>query len=184
MITLAADCLLFRLANGESVPFSADMLNFEVSGEAAQVFDEDFVKHAAQAVFHYFRKELGRESITMGEFAGALEKVLKGFQPGASQREQKEARAICGSDLCELARESGAGCELVFFPLLRADVRRQLQGRAPLVRFRGLRACVKQLAGSTRWSSRCRGLEEQILGFLRECLSAEARPGEGTMLVE
>ena len=30
MITLASECLLFELANGESVPFSAEMISVEI----------------------------------------------------------------------------------------------------------------------------------------------------------
>lgn len=183
MITLAADCLLFRLASGESVPFSAEMLSFEVTPGAARSFDEEVVKQAAKAVFHYFRHELGRDSVTVGEFAGALEKVLKGFKEQAGCRSERPHVIGSGSDLRELAGESGAGCELLFFPMLRADLRRQLQGNTRLVRFRRLRDCVKHLAGTARWSSRCRHLEEQILEFLRECLSAEAGLGSA-MVVE
>ncbi len=182
MITLATDCLLFRLASGESVPFSAEMLTFEVTPGAAQTFDEEVVRHAAKAVFHYFRHELGRESVTVGEFAGALEKVLRGFKEQAGSTPERTRMVGCGSDLRELAGETGAGCELLFYPMLRAELRRQLQENAGLVRFRGLRGCVKVLAGTARWSSRCRNLEEQILEFLRECLSAEAGLGSGMVV--
>ena len=53
-----------------------------------------------------------------------------------------------------LARESGDARELVFFPRLRRELRTQLQNSPRVVRFRGLRGCVKQLAGARRWS-RC-----------------------------
>ena len=51
MIALASDCLLFRMASGESVPFSADMVSVEVLGESAKLFDAEFIRHAANAVF-------------------------------------------------------------------------------------------------------------------------------------
>ena len=60
MITLAADCLLVEMATGESIPFSADMACVELAGGTAELFDEEFVRHAARAVFHYFKHELGR----------------------------------------------------------------------------------------------------------------------------
>ncbi|HWH70149.1 MAG TPA: hypothetical protein VNT26_12245, partial [Candidatus Sulfotelmatobacter sp.] len=65
MITLAADCMLFRLAGGESIPFSAEMISVELMGETAQWFDPEFVRHAANAVFHYFKHELGRQSVSV-----------------------------------------------------------------------------------------------------------------------
>ena len=80
MITLASECLLFELASGESVPFSAEMISVELTGDNTGMFDPEFVKHATNAVFHYFKYEVGRETITVGEFAGALEKVLRGFE--------------------------------------------------------------------------------------------------------
>lgn len=182
MITLAEGCLLFELQSGESVPYSADMLTVELMGETSQWFDTDFVKQAAKAIFHYFRHDLGRESITVGEFAEALEKVLSGFKDVA-----EEPSAIAGvreSDLHRLACESGDGCELFFFPRLRDELRQQLQSNPRMLRFRGLRDCVKQLTGAQRWTVRCQTLEEQVVAFLRQCLSTEARQAEFAMVVE
>ena len=55
------------------------MITVEVVGEMAALFDPEFLKEAAAAVFHYFRDELSRESVTVTEFADALEKILRGF---------------------------------------------------------------------------------------------------------
>ena len=79
MIALAYDCLLFQTSNGESIPFSAEMISVELTGEGIGEFDPEFLKHAASAVFHYFKHDLKRVTVTVGEFAGALEKVLRGF---------------------------------------------------------------------------------------------------------
>src|SRR5262245_212106 len=157
MITLATDCLLFQLANGESVPFSAEMISIELSGENAGAFDPHFVQNAANAVFHYFKNDLGRLTVTVGEFAGALEKVLRGFGPSAQAVEKKKP-GLLESDLRQLAFESGKGCELFFFRRLRDELRLQLQREPRMVRFHGLRSCVKQLTGARRWSMRCQYL--------------------------
>src|SRR5690349_5597856 len=99
MITLAKDCLLFRLENGEQVPFSAEMISVEVTCDTSSWFDPDMACQAAKAVFHYFKSELGRQSVTAEEFAGAMEKVLKGFQLGEPG---KSANAnVVESDLCQ-----------------------------------------------------------------------------------
>ena len=183
MITLASDCLLFQMANGERVPFSAEMITVEISGDTAKWLDQEFVTHAAKAVFHYFRAELGRQTVTVAEFAEAMEKVLGGFaEPDAPKDES--VPSVLESDLSRLAREFGQGCELIFFPRLRRELRQQLQQAPKVVRFRGLRGCVKQLVGAQRWSGRCQGLEEQIVRFLRECLSAEARKADFAMVVD
>jgi hypothetical protein len=185
MITLAWDCLLFQLASGESIPFSADMISVELSGDSVGMFDPEFVKHATNAVFHYFKHELGRQTITVGEFACALEKVLRGFEFDAGPREKAPANPrILESDLRRLAREAGAGCELIFFHRLRDELRCQLRQAPKMVRFRGLRGCVKHLAGARRWCSRCRTLHDQIVEYLRHCLTAEAARTDCALLVE
>jgi hypothetical protein len=185
MITLGSDCLLFQMANGESIPYSASMISIELMGETAQLFEAEFVQHAAQAVFHYFRAELGRQKVTVGEFAEALEKVLKGFRlSAAAPKPVQPASRMVESDLARLANESGSGCELLFFPRLRDELRQQLSRSPRLVRFRGLRSCVKQLVGAQRWSSRCSSVEEHIVTYLRECLSAERKSEELALLVD
>jgi len=181
MITLATDCLLFQLANGESVPFSAEMISVELSGDGACQFDPHFVQHAANAVFHYFKNDLGRLSVTVGEFAGALEKVLRGF--GLTVPENSRPRVL-ESDLRLLAFESGKGCELFFFPRLRDELRLKLQHAPRILRFRGLRSCVKQLAGRQRWCACCQTLHDQIVEYLRNCFSAETNQENCALLVD
>ena len=185
MISLSSDCLLFELGSGESVPLSASMVSVELVDDSASPLEPEFVKHAAASVFHYFKHDLGRETITVAEFAGALEKILAGFGLSvstASDEPPGAPRAI--ADLRLLAHEAGGANELFFYPRLREQIRTQLQQSPQLVRFRGLRGCVKQLVGARRWSPRCEALHSQILEFLRECLSAEKRNAECMLVVE
>jgi len=185
MITLAADCLLFELASGESVPYSAEMVAVELEGDTADLFDAEFVRHAANAVFHYFKHELGRQTVSVGEFAGALEKLLRGFAATARQTQDANCRPrVLESDLLRMARESGQGCELLFFARLRAELQRHLQQAPRVLRFRGLRDCVKQLTGARRWGQRCQHLEGEIVAYLRQCLSASSTPEEFALMVE
>lgn len=188
MITLATDYLLFQMTNGETVPFSAEMISVELSGEDTGMIDPEYVKQATNAVFHYFKFELGRHMITVGEFSSALERVLSNFDFGLG-RAKKESRQtaepnVLESDLCLLATESGDGCELFFFNRLRDELRHQLQQAPRMVRFHGLRGCVKQLAGAQRWCPRCRTLHHQIVEFLRNCLNAEAVQQDCALVVE
>jgi hypothetical protein len=60
MIALQSDCLLFQLANGESVPCSAEMISVEITGNSAGLLEPEMLRHAAASVFHYFKKELER----------------------------------------------------------------------------------------------------------------------------
>lgn len=184
MITLSEDCLLFQLANGESVPFSADMISVELMGDTAQWLDSELVKQAAKAVFHYFKHELGRRSVTTEDFAASLEKVLRGFRLQAQPEPVAQSAGLIESDLWRLARETGEARELVFFPRLREELRLQLKRRPGALRFHGLRGCVKHLVGADRWCVRCRSLEEQIVEYLRQCLTCEPKPPEFALIVE
>ena len=183
MISLSQDCLLFELSSGESIPFSSEMISIELMGDAAMQFDPELIQHAAASVFHYFRNDLARETVTVGEFAEALEKVLRGLGLYVATTEPQSTGAA-GADLRMLARESGDARELVFFPRLRHELRALLQTSPRLVRFRGLRGCVKHLAGARRWGPRCQTLHDHIVGYLRECLSAEPRDSDCTLMVE
>src|SRR6267378_5767941 len=161
MISLASDCLLFQLSSGESVPFTADMISVEVMGESTGGVEPEFIKHATASVFHYFKHELNREMISVAEFAGALEKVLRGFGFKVhSDEDAAPAGKTVEGDLRLLARETIEACELFFFPRLRDALRTQLRRSPQGVRFHGLRGCVKHLAGAQRWSPRCQSLHD------------------------
>jgi hypothetical protein len=183
MIALATDYLVFQMATGESVPFSADAISDELIGGNDSTYDPELVGHAANAVFHYFKHELGYQTVTVGEFAAALEKVLDGFNLGERGTVER-AKLLRETDLCELARDCGVGGELAFFPRLRAELGLHLQGGSRVIRFGGLRNCVKQLSGARRWSVKCQVMQEQMVEYLRKCLRALAKGKEVALVVE
>jgi hypothetical protein len=187
MIALQSDCLIFQLNNGESIPCSAEMISVEIVGGADdfEALDPKMLRHATASVFHYFKTELERESVTVGEFAQALEKALRGL--GLTLFAEKcEAciNATLEADLALIARESADSLELFFFPRLRHELRTQLRHSPRVLRFYGLRGCVKQLAGARRWSSRCEKMEEQVVEYLRQCLTAEPQKNGCALVVE
>jgi len=186
MIKLSSEFLMFQLTTGESVPLCAETISVELAGSSTSLYEPEFVKQAAKAVFHYFRHELGCQTITVAEFADSLERVLRGFGATAHVEDPEpkiHKPLVRESDLRLLACDSGKGCELFFFPRLRDELRAQMRESAPLLRFRGLRGCVKQLAGARRWCPRCQRLHNQILEFLRNCATAEAAGGKCALLV-
>ena len=185
MILLAGDCLLFELPSGESVPFSAEMISIEIADGAGGVMEQDFVEHAAASVFHYFKHDLGRKTVSVAEFASAFETVLNGLGLKLDAgRLTTTSVAKLTKDLRLLAHDAGDGCELAFFPRLREAVREQMQASPQLVRFHGLRGCVKRLSGAQRWSPRCENLRDQIVEFLRRTLSLETRDAACGLVVE
>jgi hypothetical protein len=185
MIALQSDCLIFQLNNGESVPCSPEMISVELVGDSGGLLDPEVLRHAAASVFHYFKKELDRETVTVGEFAGALEKVLRrlGLTLSADGFEARPPETI-ETDLGLFANQSGDSLELFFFPRLRDELRAQLRQSPRVLRFRGLRGCVKQLAGAQRWSARCEKMQEQVVEYLRECLTAEPEQNGCALVVE
>jgi hypothetical protein len=185
MIALSSDCLLFQLTSGESVPCSAEMITIEIAGNSQGLVDPEMLRHAAASVFHYFKIELARQSVTVGEFTLALEKVLRNFGLTLyADGPPPLAKQILEADLGLLARESADSLELFFFPRLRDELRMQLRQSPRVLRFRGLRVCVKQLAGAQRWSARCEKMQDQIVGYLRECLTAEPNQADCALVVE
>jgi hypothetical protein len=183
MIALATDYLVFQMATGESVPFSADAISDELIGGNDSTYDPEVVGHAANAVFHYFKHELGYQTVTVGEFAAALEKVMEGFNLGERGTVDR-AKLLRETDLCALARDCGVGGELAFFPRLREELGVHLQGGCRMIRFGGLRNCVKQLSGARRWSVKCQAMQEQMVEYLRKCLRTLAKGKEVALVVE
>ena len=185
MILLGCDYLLFELPSGESVPFSAGMISLEIANGEGEVFEQDFVEHAAASVFHYFKNDLGRKTVSVAEFASAFELVLNGLGLKLSSgRLTDSAIGKTTKDLRLLASDAGYACELAFFPRLRDAARDQFQSSPRLVRFHGLRGCVKRLVGARRWSPRCESVRDQIMEFLRRTLSLEAAGGPCGLVVE
>lgn len=70
-------------------------------------------------------------------------------------------------ELAQLADLAGPGYELVFFQLLDSRLNLLLGAGAREVRVHGLRACVRQLRGASRWRRDCRHLESEILGHIK-----------------
>ena len=184
MILLSDNFMFFKLPSGESVPFSAEMISVELSDGAGHPFDQDFVHHAAASVFHYFKNDLGRKTVSVAEFASAFESVLNGLGLKLdSGRVTQTTDDAANKDLQLLAFHAEA-CELAFFPRLRAAAHSQFQITPRLVRFHGLRGCVKRLVGAERWSPRCDSMRDQIVEFLRRTIRHETAGDSCALLVE
>lgn len=173
MILLRSDCLVFEMANGDAIPCTAESVTIELLGESLQGVNQEVVQNAAAAVLHYFKEEQQRQTVSVGEFAAALEKVLQNLGYDVIH-EAGESRAgdVREADLTHLVGDLQE-FELTFFPRLRDLLRDQLSGSPRLLRFRNLRGCVKKLTGARRWCGRCEVMSDQIVEYLRTCLSVE-----------
>ena len=183
MNRLHPDWLMFQITGGEVIPCSAELVTVELIGEAAGELDPEVIRNAARAVLHYFKVEMGKTFVSVGEFSCALATVLRAFGLSVKPDSAEPPRRITEFDLGELAREPDKVFELNFFPRLRDELRQQLTQSPHILRFTGLRSCVKQLTGARRWTDRCQRLDDQIVEFLRRCLTADPRAGACSLVV-
>lgn len=176
MMQLNPDYLIFKTTNGEKIPCSVELVAIELMGDATSFLDPQLIHNASAAVLHYFKHELGKNSVSVGEFSLALERVLRGFGLNIkTEPEEEPSVRVAESDLREVAASAGKGFELSFFPHLRDEMRRKLNEAPHVVRFNGLRGCVKQIVGAQRWNQRCQNLNDQIVDYLRTCLTTESK---------
>ena len=125
------------------------------------------------------------KTVSIAEFATAFESVLNGLGLKLDSGRVAAARdEAANKDLQLLAFHAGDACELAFFPRLRTAVHSQFQITPRLIRFHGLRSCVKCLLGAERWSPRCDLLRDQIVEFLRRTLHKETAGDTCALLVE
>lgn len=183
MIQLNPSCLVMQTPAGENIPCSAELVTVELMGDAAKFLEPDVVRNIAAAVLHYFKTELGKSSVSVGEFSLALERVLRQFGFNGTLSPKPAPIRTVESDLRRIACASGKGFELTFFTYLRKEMRLKLTQSPELVRFKGLRGCVKQLVGARRWSRQCQKLNDQIVDYLRVCFSAEKKADDCALLV-
>src|SRR5687768_13113106 len=181
MIQLHPDYLIFRTSQGELIPCSAESVTIELIGDASSFLDPETVREAAAAVVHYFKYDLNQQTVSVAEFSDALERALKCFGFDVSTNAFENGRPT-GMDLREIAA-AAEDFELVFFTRLRAAFDRQARESTDVVRFWGLRGCVKRILGAKRWGQRCERFSDQIVDFLRECLSINSSsPGRSLVV--
>ena len=175
MIQLQSDYLVFKTSSGEAIPCSAEKVTLELIGDAASEIDPEIVQNASAAVLHYFKSELNRHSVSIKEFSCALARVLRdfGLDVKAPDEGADPAPLIVETDLIPLVEKTGFCFELALFEELKGLIEDQLSRSPQLLRFKGLRACVKQLSGARRWNRRCQCLHDQIVAFLRHRLAVK-----------
>jgi len=206
MIQLRSDCLVFEVSGGDKIPCSVEKLTIEVLAESAEQLDPEVIRHAAAAVLHYFKDDLGRDTVTVDEFTGALEQVLRGlgYQVLSPDESPNGSPALTVSavkatppspepvptapptveaDLEALASEMGDGLEMDFYGRLRGELKTLLASTPRVVRFRGLRPCAMRLARVRRWCPRSVQVSDEIVGFLRGCWDIDGRQRRCTLLV-
>ncbi len=183
MIQLHKDYLLFETSQGQVIPCSAEMVAVEFIGDAAASLDPSLVQEAAAAVLHYFKEDLGWTTVSVGEFSKALSEALRSLGLRIESEESAAGGSVLSCDLRRLVSGSERSLELSFFPSLREELRACLEKSPSVLRFHGLRDCVKALVGARRWCGKCEMLSDQIVEFLRACLETERAFGSCGLIV-
>ncbi|MFN0067116.1 MAG: hypothetical protein ACKVYV_05705 [Limisphaerales bacterium] len=174
MIQLRSDCLVFEVSDGDKIPCSAETVTLELLGDAAGQLDPHTVREAAAAVLHYFRQDLGRDTVTVAEFTEVLERVLRGLgfdvkaTEGGAAPTQTPPGQIAGADLESLYVQSG-GHALTFFARLREHVQALLHTSPPALHLVGLKRSAQRLAARQRWCPATEAASDEIVRFVRAC---------------
>ncbi len=186
MIQLRSDCLVFETSEGECIPCSAEELTVELIGVGAKLLTPELIHNAAVALLHYFKNELGREKVSIGEFTSELVTLLRklGFEVTESAEPPPLPREVVELDLCGFIGGSNDGLEMLFFSRLRDEVRRNCGSHPSRLRFVGLRTCVKQLSGARRWNGRCQALRDQIVDYLRQCVCLDVHSPHCELIIQ
>ena len=186
MIQLHTDCLVFETLDGETIPCSAQDVSVELLGDAVHELEPHMITEAAEAVLFYFKVDLGRNSVSVGEFTMALERVLRGFGfkiMATGEDGDRPHSDATETDLHDLAHQVGEGLEMVFFCTLRDQIHADLHGKPELLRVKGLRKAVSKLTGAKQWSPRCQKLNDQIVEYLRHIVSQHQQEARLTLMI-
>jgi len=175
---------MFQTNCGHQVPASAEWVTLELIGGGAGQVDLELIRHVAAAVLHYFKEELHRQFVSVAEFAAALEHALRAVGLSIFAETGAVVSRVVESHLPELMKSAGGHGELFLLPQLRQELARRLGESPQMVRFIGLRPCVKELAGVNRWCPRCESLSDQIVDYMRTCLQSDPRSQTCTLLVK
>jgi hypothetical protein len=184
MVRLKKNCLVFQTNCGHQVPCSAEWVTLELLGGAASHADPELIRHAAAAVLHSFKEELHRDFVSVAEFAASLEHALRAVGLSIFADPNAAPSRVLDSHLPELMKSAGAIGELFLLPQLRRELARRLGESPQMVRFIGLKPCVKQLAGKDRWCPSCENLSDQIVDYIRTCLQSDTRSQACTLVVK
>ena len=186
MIQLHTDCLVFETSDGETIPCSAQDVTVELLGDAAHELEPHMITEAAEAVLFHFKVDLGRNSVSVGEFTMALERILRGFGFKIMATDEENSHSdsdATETDLHDIAHQVGEGLEMLFFCTLRDQIHADLHGKPELLRVKGLRKAVSKLTGAMQWSPRCQKLNDQIVDYLRNIVASHQQQARLTLMI-
>jgi hypothetical protein len=135
-------------------------------------------EHVTETVAAYLRNDFDSPAVSPLQLSTAVQAVLQviGYSDVATHFEPLPPPVRLS--LADLAREAGAGYELMFFRLLQNHLRDIADSRSMHVELFDLAPCVKMLRSAKNWRSDCTGLRAEIVKFIREELDLSPRADE------
>lgn len=166
MIQLNPRSICLHLPHGETVPLLAKSVVHAYCEQKPLGIDMESwqLEEVAHALIHYLRVDLHRDTIAADDFFEALSTlvIVVGDHPA-----QKSEEPIQSANLYHMAQEPGCAFELAFFRAVQRATREFKAQRTRLIRFVGLRPCVKLLLGAKNWGKSCQRLSDEIVDFIR-----------------
>jgi hypothetical protein len=180
MIALKDNLPLVRFNNGQIMAFERDWLSRGLCRAAHRAGYAKWwlAEHVTESVTSYLGHDFDSSVVTITALQNAVQSVLQVIGYGDVAEHFEPLPPPVRLSLVELAREAGAGYELVFFNLLQSRLREIVHSAATEVEFFDLQPCVKLLRSAKNWRRDCSGLRSEIVRFVRGNLDASTRASE------
>jgi len=180
MIALKNDLPVVRFDNGHIMTFENQWLAEGLARAAARAGYKKWwlAEHVTETVAVYLRTDFDAPTVSLLQLRTAVQSVLQviGYADVATHFEPMPPPIRLS--LASLAKEAGAGYELMFFRLLQNRLRDIADSSSVRVELFDLQPCVKLLRSAKNWRSDCTGLRAEIVRFIREELDYSPRADE------
>ena len=181
MIQLNHYSIYVQLSNGEQMPLLAEDVakSFCQSQPLSAGLEPWQVEEIAAALIHHLRVNRKQENVAFGDFIVALSNLVSVCGLNATM----DSKALPCTNLYRLAQDTGYGFELAFFESVKQSIQQLRDCKARVIRFVGLRSCVKLLVGAKNWCKTCQRLNDEIVGFIRSHMLRLGESDSVTFLV-
>ncbi len=169
MIALRGGLPLVRFHDGSVIHFERSWLLSALvrAAEAAGYNKWWLADHVSESVTSYLEQDFNEQVVTIPGIEKAVQSVLQVIGYADVAQYFRTMPPTVRISLEEVARDAGAGYELLFFALLGARLRDLVVSETEKVELCDLQRCVKLLRSAKNWRSDCSGLQGEIVSFIR-----------------
>lgn len=184
MIAFVDDLPLVEFSGGSVFAFREEWLRGNLLQAAAQAGYQNWwlADHVTQSVTYYLSSQFSAPVVGVNRLSETVQSVLQAIgyaEVGEHFRASRPARPI---SLLEMAHRA-EGYELAFFEMLRLAVRMELNDGATALDLLDSSRCVKFLIGAKHFTQDCDRLRDEIISFTRDCLLANDKGGNVSVLI-